>query len=99
MDDFEATKAVDGMMRTTATDLALIPSLRHIQALFDSVKERCHRAGFATTVAGWQTMLSPSLISGLDLEVLEGRDETDGEYVQVSGMSTLIFCQTGSGMR
>lgn len=74
MEIFYATKAVDLMIRKTATDLTLIPSLRHIQDLLTSVEKRCHRGGFAASVAGWQVMLEPSLVSGLALEATKDDD-------------------------
>ncbi|KAJ9160669.1 hypothetical protein NKR19_g3030 [Coniochaeta hoffmannii] len=56
----KAATAIQGMLASTATDKTLLPTVRQLCGLLESVEPRCHRSGFADEVAGYHILLSRS---------------------------------------
>lgn len=71
---FEAASVVDLMLRASTSDLTLLPSTRHLKDLLMSLEPRCHRAGFADEVLGWQILLQQTALPLIELEPGHGTD-------------------------
>ncbi|KAK7441057.1 hypothetical protein Landi51_10260 [Colletotrichum acutatum] len=63
LDPIQSAKALEGMLKTSTSELALIPSLRHLRDLLGSLEARSQRCGFADSAVGWQLLLRGALIS------------------------------------
>ncbi|KAH6963314.1 hypothetical protein DER45DRAFT_104508 [Fusarium avenaceum] len=56
-DLFDCAKALNVMLRSSASDLTMLPTARQLKDLLASLQPRSYRAGFSESVVGWQIML------------------------------------------
>jgi hypothetical protein len=59
MDHFSTASTIQAMVVDTAADKVLVPTVRQIKDLLESIEPKCLRSSFANDVAGWQIMLDP----------------------------------------
>ncbi|KFY91246.1 hypothetical protein V500_04775 [Pseudogymnoascus sp. VKM F-4518 (FW-2643)] len=67
---FNGAKALDAMLRDSATDLALLPTVRHLNDLLESLEARSYRCGFAESVVGWEIVLRREILPSISSEEL-----------------------------
>lgn len=79
---FESAKAVEIMLRKASPDdnLEMIPRTNHLNDLFKVLESRCHRGGFATSIVGWQVILSEKIDTHLGR--LEGATAEDQKKIR-----------------
>lgn len=53
----DGASALSSMLASSATDKQLLPTVPQLRHLLASLEPRCHKAGFATEVAGWHMLL------------------------------------------
>jgi hypothetical protein len=56
-DLFDGAKTLDAMLRSSASDLTMLPTVRQLKDLLASLQPRSYRAGFSESVVGWQMIL------------------------------------------
>ncbi|KAF4422038.1 hypothetical protein FACUT_10836 [Fusarium acutatum] len=56
-DLFNCARALNVMLRSSASDLTMVPTARQLKDLLASLQPRSYRAGFSESVVGWQIML------------------------------------------
>ncbi|RGP80785.1 hypothetical protein FLONG3_1126 [Fusarium longipes] len=54
---FDAAQCLHSMLISTASDKALMPTVRQVKNLLISTEPRCHRSGFTDDVIGWHLLL------------------------------------------
>jgi hypothetical protein len=84
---FNSAKALDIMMRSSATDLKLMPTVRQLNDLLGSLKARSYRCGFADSVVGWQIVLRREVLPQISSE--EARQNLDQNSQQVPSSETI----------
>jgi hypothetical protein len=84
---FNSAKALDIMMRSSATDLTLLPTVRQLDDLLRSLEARSYRCGFADSVAGWQIVLRREVLPCISSE--EARQKLDRNSLQVPSSETI----------
>lgn len=57
-DKFNTAESLHAMLIGTASDKALIPTVRQVKSLLTSIESRCHRSGFTDEVIGWHLLLA-----------------------------------------
>ena len=62
---FHEVKAINIMLRSTASDQRLLPSPRQLRDLLASLKARSQRCGFAENVTGWHIFLLETVVPHL----------------------------------
>ncbi|KFY77278.1 hypothetical protein V499_03261 [Pseudogymnoascus sp. VKM F-103] len=65
---FNGAKALDVMLRDSATDLTLLPTVRHLDDLLGSLEARSYRCGFAESVVGWEIVLRKEILPSISSE-------------------------------
>ena len=85
MDTYPAAKAVQTMIAETAADKTLVPTIRHIEDLLQSVEPRCRASGFATEVMGWHNLLT-SMAPSVDEEM----EPLKPRFPQDDGVRSLV---------
>jgi hypothetical protein len=59
---FKGVVALDVMLKQSASDRALLPTVWHLNDLLVSLKAKSCRCGFADSVLGWQVILKKELL-------------------------------------
>ncbi|CEJ55131.1 hypothetical protein PMG11_01406 [Penicillium brasilianum] len=59
---FNGASALDIMLKHSATDLTLLPTVRHLNDLLVSLEARSYGCGFADSVLGWQILLEREVL-------------------------------------
>ncbi|KAJ6021299.1 hypothetical protein N7540_006803 [Penicillium herquei] len=59
---FNGACALDIMLKDSATDKTLLPTVRHLNDLLVSLEARSYRCGFADSVLGWQILLEKEVL-------------------------------------
>ncbi|TVY27942.1 hypothetical protein LHYA1_G003509 [Lachnellula hyalina] len=67
---FNSAKALDIMLRSSATDLTLLPTVRQLNDLLGSLETRCYRCGFTDSVVGWQIILQREILPSISSEAV-----------------------------
>ncbi|KAF5672510.1 hypothetical protein FHETE_3644 [Fusarium heterosporum] len=57
-DKFEAATSLHAMLVGTASDKTLVPTVRQVKDLLNSIEPRCHHSGFTDEVIGWHLLLA-----------------------------------------
>lgn len=57
MNLYEGAVILSAMLKASASDKTLLPTVTQLKDLLSSIEPRCHRSGFADEVVGWQIML------------------------------------------
>ncbi|KAH6949240.1 hypothetical protein DER45DRAFT_580899 [Fusarium avenaceum] len=57
-DKFSTAECLHAMLIGTASDKALMPTVRQVKSLLTSIEPRCHRSGFTDEVIGWHLLLA-----------------------------------------
>jgi hypothetical protein len=57
---FEGGKALEVMLRQSAADKTLLPTVRQLKELLACLEPRCHLSGFADSVVGWHCLICDS---------------------------------------
>jgi hypothetical protein len=70
---FESAKALDVMLKSSATDLTLLPNVQQLKDLLGCLEARSHRCGFADSVAGWQILLRKEVLPCISSEAQDSR--------------------------
>lgn len=78
---FNGASALDIMLRHSATDLTLLPTVRHLNDLLVSLEARSYRCGFADSVLGWQILLQKEVLPRIGSR--EARQQLDEGFMRV----------------
>jgi len=62
---FHGAKAINIMLRSTASDLRLLPTVQQLRDLLASLEARSQRCGFAENVTGWHIFLLETVVPHL----------------------------------
>ncbi|CZR62777.1 uncharacterized protein PAC_12674 [Phialocephala subalpina] len=84
---FNSAKALDIMLRSSATDLTLLPTVRQLNDLLGSLEARSYRCGFADSVVGWQIVLRKEILPSISSE--EARRNLDQNSLRVPSSETI----------
>lgn len=84
---FNSAKALDIMMRSSATDLTLMPTVRQLNDLLGSLEARSYRCGFADSVVGWEIVLRKEILPHISSE--EARQNLNQNSQQVPSSETI----------
>jgi hypothetical protein len=84
---FNSAKALDIMLRRSAIDLTLLPTVRQLNDLLGSLEARSYRCGFADFVVGWQIVLRREILPSISSE--EARQILDQNSLRVPSSETI----------
>lgn len=82
-----SAKALDIMLRSSATDLTMLPTVGHLNDLLGSLEARSYRCGFADSVVGWQMTLRREILPSISSE--EVRKSLDEKSLRVPSPETI----------
>ena len=57
---FHGGMALEALLKAAAADRTLLPTAKQLKHLLESLEPRCHKAGFAEELVGWQLLLPKS---------------------------------------
>jgi hypothetical protein len=81
---FNSAKALDIMLRSSAKDLTLMPTVRQLSDLLGSLEARSYRCGFADLVVGWQLVLRREILPSISSEAVRQNLEQNALLVPSS---------------